>query len=484
MEVSKHLRAYEKISYSLILQSFFLFLIIPGSYLLFLSAINLQGEIQNTSLLFIKFNNPRFFYIDIKYVYYSKTLAEFLCYVFSGTLLLILLVNYHVKLDQKKIISLYIPLYRISWPIIKYSNILSILLLVFFVVILINNIFPKIPIRWWSIIIFFGAIGGGLYAFGSILELIVKFDEKKYHYTIGKKVTKKDQPNLFNLIEEGSKKIKSIFPDNVILGSEASFYVTSSDICLVSKGSTEILNGKTLYIPLVFLKILTKDELAGIIGHELAHFSGEDLEYAEQFNSTVFSLKEKFISFDKSFEEARKDLGTGFYGAVALSITKLFLVILLNPISYIFINLIKKDSKIGINQEIRADKIGSRLCKNKKSFITGLCKFSIFSQVYYSIYNDFINDLKNQNNKSLSTRFGVDYKNYLINSNVKNDLKKIMAYQMAHPSDTHPPIKDRMKNLKIDIKDISKNDLIKTKPSAAELINNFNDIDKLLLLNG
>ena len=35
------------------------------------------------------------------------------------------------------------------------------------------------------------------------------------------------------------------------------------------------------------------------------------------------------------------------------------------------------------------------------------------------------------------------------NFNIKKDLKNIMEYEMIHPSDTHPPIKDEWKILKL-----------------------------------
>ena len=44
---------------------------------------------------------------------------------------------------------------------------------------------------------------------------------------------------------------------------------------------------------------------------------------------------------------------------------------------------------------------------------------------------------------------------------------------MIHPSDTHPPIKDRMKNIEINIKQISKSDIEKKTPAATELIINY-----------
>ena len=56
--------------------------------------------------------------------------------------------------------------------------------------------------------------------------------------------------------------------------------------------------------------------------------------------------------------------------------------------------------------------------------------------------------------KSLTKTFNKNLKTYMSNFNIKKDLKNIMEYEMIHPSDTHPPIKDRMKNIEINIKQI------------------------------
>ena len=66
------------------------------------------------------------------------------------------------------------------------------------------------------------------------------------------------------------------------------------------------------------------------------------------------------------------------------------------------------------------------------------------------------------------------------NFDIKKDLKNIMEYEMVHPSDTHPKIKDRMKNIRIDIKQISKSDLERKNPSAAKLIRNYEYYDEFL----
>ena len=79
MNVLKHIQDYEKSSYQLIGQSFFLFLVIPVSYLIFLNVMGLNAEI-----IIQKFQSPNFFNLDFKYVShvairrYSEAISKFM----------------------------------------------------------------------------------------------------------------------------------------------------------------------------------------------------------------------------------------------------------------------------------------------------------------------------------------------------------------------------------------------------------------------
>ena len=73
--------------------------------------------------------------------------------------------------------------------------------------------------------------------------------------------------------------------------------------------------------------------------------------------------------------------------------------------------------------------------------------------------------------------FDKEYKKYISNFNPKKDLRELLNYEMYHPSDTHPPTIKRAKNLKVDIKSISKADLTKIRPSASDFIKNFENLN-------
>lgn len=473
MDIYKYINDYENDADKLIYQAFFLLLFIPLLYLGFYNFIFSEIRIEwlNNAI-----QNPFYFNINLEYLNYFKLISKASIVAIIINLFLIFLVNKIVKLDQNKIIKFYLPIYKISWPVLKISTLMVVLTFLFMVVFLFNNIIPPFKPTQVYIIIMAGSSFGTLGAFFIIINIVYKFDKVPSDEISGYCVSINDQPKLFNLIKNCSEKINSVFPDNIIIGNTAGFFVTSHTLLIFNDEYERSCKGNSLYIPLVALKVLTEDELIGIIGHELAHFSGKDTLYSEKINPVINSLKKKLGLIQQGFEESASEKGDKLAGFM-YGFTRLFLYMILNPVIFIIINIIKKDLKVSVNQELRADKIGAGICKNKKSFITGLCKFCVYSLIWKSIDES---ESFNKNKKTLTAEFDKFFKKYITEFNPKNDLKYIMDYQMLHPSDTHPPIYKRAKNLKLNANDIKKSDLIKTSPSSSNFIINYDTLDKKL----
>ncbi|WP_440651234.1 M48 family metalloprotease [Candidatus Pelagibacter sp. HIMB1495] len=472
MNIGKLFDEYYENSYRLVIQSLFLFLLVPLIYLAFIEIVS-----TDEARFINDFTNPNYFNLDIKYVYYFQILSKILTALIVFNLSVLLIINWYVGIDHKRLTSIYIAYYRLTWLIIKITTLLVILIFLFIIVVSINNIFPEFKLRHWSFLILSATILGTLSAFFVVISIIYKFEKKTSLDVVGCKISKNDQPELFKLIKECSNKIKTKIPDNVILGTNEGFFVISSDVNLINRDSEELLTGRTLFISYLMLNILTKDELRGLIGHELAHFSGEDTEYSDKYKSLYFTLTEKFKFFRKGFEENEKNQKEmGITGTIFAFFEKFFLMMLFNPIMYITINMLIKNFKICMDQEFRADTIGSKICKDKKSMISGLCKFHIYSQINRNLFD---NILKNKG-KSLTSEFNKNYREYLVSYKFKDILTMIIAYEMYHPCDTHPPIIERMKNLKINFADIKESDLTKKNPSASSYIKDYDQLDELL----
>ena len=78
-----------------------------------------------------------------------------------------------------------------------------------------------------------------------------------------------------------SESLGALRPDHVVVGLTDGFHVTSGDKVLEPGGQQ--LTGRTLYLPLPYLPFLRPDEFVAVIGHELAHFSGDDTAYSLRF---------------------------------------------------------------------------------------------------------------------------------------------------------------------------------------------------------
>lgn len=79
-----------------------------------------------------------------------------------------------------------------------------------------------------------------------------------------------------------------MLPDTIIVGLGEGFFVTESQLRLWPED--RLVTGRSLYLPAAYLDLLDQAEIAAIIGHELAHFSGEDTTYSQQFTPIYAGL--------------------------------------------------------------------------------------------------------------------------------------------------------------------------------------------------
>ncbi|MBR0655778.1 M48 family metallopeptidase [Plastoroseomonas arctica] len=97
----------------------------------------------------------------------------------------------------------------------------------------------------------------------------------------GRVVPREAAPGLWRMVDDLAAKLGALRPDNVVVGVTGGFFVSSG--AKVLQPGNAALTGRTLYLPLSLLPLLREDEVAAIIGHELAHFSGGDTEYSQRF---------------------------------------------------------------------------------------------------------------------------------------------------------------------------------------------------------
>lgn len=97
----------------------------------------------------------------------------------------------------------------------------------------------------------------------------------------GRVVTAEQAPGLWRQVRELAGKLGALPPDHIVVSLALGFYVTSSPATV--RPAETPLRGRTLHVPLLYLGLLSREEVDAVIGHELAHFVGEDTEYSLRF---------------------------------------------------------------------------------------------------------------------------------------------------------------------------------------------------------
>jgi len=102
-------------------------------------------------------------------------------------------------------------------------------------------------------------------------------------------VAEADAPGLWRFVREVATRQGAQPPDAIAVGLQGGFYVTEHPVRLQPEG--RVLDGRTLHLPAPYLELLDRDELGSVVGHELAHFVGEDTAYSRHFSPIYLGLE-------------------------------------------------------------------------------------------------------------------------------------------------------------------------------------------------
>lgn len=262
---------------------------------------------------------------------------------------------------------------------------------------------------------------------------------------------------LIQLVNEVADAVGAMRPTNIVVGLEPSFFVTGAKITL--NGGADTLEGTTLYMPLPFLRILNTDELRSVIGHEMGHFKGKDIEYSLKFYPAYSRLGSAIAAL------AGDNEGNSFVNIPTLA----FLVLLHDEFSVV-------ERKIGREREIAADQEGAK-AGSARGLASALLKFSEYAQLWGSIRNFNVETLNEGNiyNDLSDVYYNVAQHTYTeMDFATKRDA--LLAFEMAHPNDTHPTLSERIAALGIDADALKKEDLAPSDNVISTLLSGYEAI--------
>ncbi|MEM7469252.1 MAG: M48 family metalloprotease [Pseudomonadota bacterium] len=311
-----------------------------------------------------------------------------------------------------------------------------------------------------------GAIGLGALVGGcGLISSAFKLSKKQTHPVLGTKLEADKHPKLFSLIKDISQNLGARNPENVVLGLEPNFYVTSADVQLIGKEDT--LEGETLYLSLPLSRILRLEEIKGIIGHELGHFRGEDTVYSLKFSPVYAGLSHAVSAMSS-------DDGDGAAASVAT-------IPALSVLSYIIDVFHTNVSSVSREREFEADKAASEVV-DPKYLASSLLKIGLYAGAWNDLEHKVVDRMQGVGKiaRNLSQVFSSIVKFDVNEETIPEVIDSIAEDTISHPTDSHPPTAVRIENLGLKVKEIERDLLIMPETSCLELFHNPVEIEEEL----
>jgi Zn-dependent protease with chaperone function len=303
---------------------------------------------------------------------------------------------------------------RIGWPVLRTSaaiqvvgqGILAVALSFWVTAVFMQSYVPKLVIAMGFI---------ALAAMAALLKAIFTKVENSCEVE-GELVSETEAPGLWQRVREMSAKLKIAPPDRIIVGIIPSFFVTEHPVKL----SGSVYTGRTLYLSLPMLKVLSVDEADAILGHELAHFHGKDTLWG----SKVAPLTSKFVLYlhmlGRGFTSIVGDFMLFFWKLYSLSIRRLSRA-----------------------REFRADWIGAKLvspeaAKRALIKVTGYCEYRAKTE------RSVLEKQKVDKELNLAQLLEQGYPTFLSSFTSEDGA---IDQEIPHPFDSHPPLHNRLERL-------------------------------------
>lgn len=299
-----------------------------------------------------------------------------------------------------------------------------------------------------------GAVAlGGLLAAFQLAASAFQFVKSVSFPVIGKLVTRESAPKLFAQLDETAKRVSARVPDNVVVGLDPTFFATNAEVRLI--GQPEPLKGETLFLSAPLARVLNQEELSSVIGHELGHFSGEDTAYSLRFAPVYAGLGASLQAVSMAGDEG------------AMGLAKLPALALLGYIHGLFQ---VGESGVSRARELAADAAGAK-AGSALALGSALCKICVYSQLWPNVRQQSSQALgEGQITRNLSLAFADSARFDVEAAAVDTLLDSVLNVQVAHPTDSHPPVSQRLESLKITIDQVRAAGLTLPTAPAIELL--------------
>lgn len=260
----------------------------------------------------------------------------------------------------------------------------------------------------------------GLLVLAGVAVLVTKIFQRvpSHNQVDGECIAEADAPLLWRRIRHMAKRLKTAPPDHIVAGIDTNFFVTEAPL---SVGGMP-LKGRSLFVSIPLLRVLSMPEADAVLGHELAHFRGGDTRASAQ-------LGPKLTQYDHYVHGMRE----GGFTLVVYYFMQLYRMV--------FQIALSRDSR---EREFKADRTAAKLI-SAQAIAQSLVKIAA-----YDNYRSSTERALFERNHTLDNTLGIadavaqGLRPYAASIDFIDDMR---TAHIPHPFDSHPPLAQRMKQV-------------------------------------
>lgn len=288
----------------------------------------------------------------------------------------------------------------------------------------------------WRLIAVLAGIGGSLVLAGiTIIADLRRMLEIDPIRVIGVEVSADEMPGLFARVKRIATRLGSREPERVIIGIEPNAFIANTTIRL--RGVGDLPTAVTLYLPTAALRVFEDAELDALIGHELGHFRGADLEFTNRFVPAYRSLTIAASAVSSQDESERDSTSIALMPAIGM------LSFMMHTISLIV-------GRISRERELAADRASLEV-STPAAVASLLVKFSALSLRWDSFRRGWIRLLhEGVSRRNMSRDYLAHVSQFLGAFDPEKLRRGILELHLPHPLDSHPTLAVRAQAAGVD----------------------------------
>lgn len=279
----------------------------------------------------------------------------------------------------------------------------------------------------------------------------------------GVAVSPDTQPELWRFVDRLAQRLGTPSPDNIVVGLEPSFYATSAVV--IPYPSAEAQTGETLFLSLPLMRMLSIQELAAVIGHELSHFRSDEKKFTVDFYPIYAGTNQALEALQFSGSQSG-GLGIALLPATAI-------------LNFFMEQFAHAEKAFGRQREFEADKLGASI-SSPQHMATALLKTGAFEPVWQGMWRSIVAGAvgPEELDKAYTnmSRMAADHTAGTV---LREHLDRVASVAITHPTDTHPQTGVRIEAMDLSLDDMKTKALsIDLQASAATMVQNLTDIEQ------